>query len=755
MSKPLSKSNKGFAAFIACFVLVWWIVVGNHQYISTQMWLFFIVISLVAGHALSSVNIPKWLTIALWLNLAVCILFGFMAIESTRKFMNAMFTERRPMGYYQYFLGIATVYAFALNRHFKYATRTAFNYNPEQVENDQNATPFSGTASQRRMHDVTKKGLEESEPIATTFLGGLMSVISNLFSSPKPTAEVQIDQTDYLQNPNIVGDITNKLIDQNGVFVGSLLGKNLNISTEDRALIIGPPGTGKTAFLVSQLLTWSETKRPFICLDMKPEIWGITKETLINKGYKVLVYNPTSGFGDKYNPLDDIHSPESIGELTANLIEEQGSDNAVFFETARDLLDAVINHLKSKNGSITLPDIRQYFISFTSSEKLIKSLLASKDTMTREIASELSMVAENERLFASVIASLRTGLRFLRFPAIKESLSGSDFSLKDFKNESKPVALFLQFEEGKAEMLQRLTAMMIGHIMRYMIDNTDRAEVLLLLDEIGNAKGIKGLPSKLNTIRSRKLPTWLYWQSSTQMNLYSEDNADGKELIFGACDFVGVFRLNDNDTAKYISDKIGTVHRLITNHNTSYTVSRSSGSGSSASSDSGVGGGSASISNSSSVSKGMNDQKTKQLQEEPVIKPHELQELPDGQMVCMYRGDAWKGEATPYYQSNPEFMGVKPDIIRPIKENKISSSDHVAVNPKVKGLTQEHEISKNNAPTLKSEQELEPDMLKTDVAVDSEEVLPDELDINTLFRHQAMNNNDNENKRKDLEYDID
>lgn len=63
----------------------------------------------------------------------------------------------------------------------------------------------------------------------------------------------------------------------------------------------------------------------------------------------------------------------------------------------------------------------------------------------------------------------------------------------------------------------------------------------------------------------------------------------------------------------------------------------------------------------------MNDQKTKQLQEEQVIKPHELQELPDGQMVCMYRGESWKGEATPYYKLYPEFNGVKPVKIRPDK----------------------------------------------------------------------------------------
>lgn len=517
----------------------------------------------------------------------------------------------------------------------------------------------SMTASERRMSDVSEKGVDQRETHSL-----LYTVISALLGfDKKPVADVQIDQTDYLLDPRTVGHIPAKLANPEGVFCGKLNLKPLHIGIEDRAVIIGPPGTGKTAFLVTQLMNWAKTKRPFVCLDIKPEIWAITRESLEREGYRVLVFNPTSDHTMRYNVLADLHTAEAIGELVANLITGTNEENAVFYETARDLLDCMIGYLKEREGDVTLPDVRALLGQFESGEELLSELKSSGDELVSELASELKLIADNDKLFSSVVASLRAGLRFIRYPAVKNALSGSDFSLADLCGQQ-PVALFLQLEEGKSEMLQRLTAMMIGHIMRYLIDHTNRQPVLLMLDEIGNAKGVTGLISKLNTIRSRRLPTWMFWQSSSQMGFYSENDANGRELIFGACDFVGVFRLNDNDTAQYISDKIGTVHRVITSYQESYNKSESSSSSYGAGSDiNGIGDDGSS--SGYGTSSGLNHQRSKQLQEEAIIKPHELQELPDGQMVCMYRGESWKGEATPYYKEWPEFNGVKPASVRP------------------------------------------------------------------------------------------
>lgn len=39
----------------------------------------------------------------------------------------------------------------------------------------------------------------------------------------------------------------------------------------------------------------------------------------------------------------------------------------------------------------------------------------------------------------------------------------------------------------------------------------------------------------------------------------------------------------------------------------------------------------------------------KQLVKEPKIFPYELQQLPVHEVVCSYKGQVWKGQATPYF----------------------------------------------------------------------------------------------------------
>ena len=78
---------------------------------------------------------------------------------------------------------------------------------------------------------------------------------------------------------------------------------------------------------------------------------------------------------------------------------------------------------------------------------------------------------------------------------------------------------------------------------------------------------------------------------------------DGANVILGACDFQMVFRLNDNESAKWMSNRIGVVDRIVESKVTSDDRTLFS---------------TATITHSKSIVT------------EPKIFPHELQQLKNG-----------------------------------------------------------------------------------------------------------------------------
>ena len=84
-----------------------------------------------------------------------------------------------------------------------------------------------------------------------------------------------------------------------------------------------------------------------------------------------------------------------------------------------------------------------------------------------------------------------------------------------------------------------------------------RDEVFVAIDEIINSAPIPRLAQKLNTMRSAKMPTFMYLQTLSGLNEVYGHNAD--KLFMSACSLKICYRVNDNDTAKEFSDLVGNV----------------------------------------------------------------------------------------------------------------------------------------------------------------------------------------------------
>jgi hypothetical protein len=331
--------------------------------------------------------------------------------------------------------------------------------------------------------------------------------------------------------------------------------KKWTCADEDRAVVVGVPGAGKTTFLVAQIVDWMQSGRSFVATDIKPEIWSILKENgLFEKfGYDEYIINPTCAHAHRFNLFAEIEDDADLNEVLAVIIPPGEGDGAVFSDNARRLLKAVLAHLGER---ASLPAARDFIMEAGKVSELLEMLAASEKKSVQRIAFELKNTASNERLLASIMTAMGRAFEFMDDDRINAAISASDFSMRDVLMKPRQ-AVFLQFEQKYKASLATLFGGTVAYVLRLLQANASAREhaVFVALDEIINAAPIPKFAESLNTMRSARMPLAMYLQSIEGLNrLYGPQSS---EIFLGSADLKVIFRLNDNATAEYVSAQIG------------------------------------------------------------------------------------------------------------------------------------------------------------------------------------------------------
>ena len=393
----------------------------------------------------------------------------------------------------------------------------------------------------------------------------------------------------------------------------------LRVTNEDRGIILGAPGSGKTTYLVTQILDWMESGQSFVATDIKPEIWAILKYNgMFEKyGYKDWVFNPTDVNSDHYNIFSEVKDSSEFNEVLNIIIADTDSSDAkVFNDNARRLLKAILIEL---GGKASLPNAQKFINSMDDNAELLKTLRQSDNETVSSIAKDITRTAKSDNLLASIMTAVSKAFDFLDDERIRKTISDNaeGFYLKDVLMKPKQ-AVFLQFDQQYKSSTATLFGAMVAHTMRILQANQNRGAVFLALDEIINCAPIPKFTDLLNTIRSANMPTFLYLQSLEGLNRLYGLNAD--KLFLGSSNYKVVFKIGDISTAEEFSKLIGKTET------TYFSYSESSSNGVSNSDQ----GGSRVQSNSSGYS-----ESTKL---EYIIEPDELTKLPAHTAVVTYNG---------------------------------------------------------------------------------------------------------------------
>lgn len=427
--------------------------------------------------------------------------------------------------------------------------------------------------------------------------------IGTLFNAVQPTQEVGKPLISYVYNRDV----------ENPVW------ESLRVTNEDRGIILGAPGSGKTTYLVTQIIDWMQSGQSFVATDIKPEIWAILKYNGIFEqfGYKDWVFNPTDVNSDHYNLFSEVQDSSEFNEVLNIIIADTDSADAkVFNDNARRLLKAILIELGAK---ASLPNAQRFINSMDDNAELLKTLRQSDNETVSSIAKDITRTAKSDNLLASIMTAVSKAFDFLDDDRIRKTISDNaeGFYLKDVLMKPKQ-AVFLQFDQQYKSSTATLFGAMVAHTMRILQANQNRGAVFLALDEIINCAPIPKFTDLLNTIRSANMPTFLYLQSLEGLNRLYGLNAD--KLFLGSSNYKVVFKIGDIATAKEFSDLIGKTET------TYFSYSENSSEGVSNSDQ----GGSRTHSNSSGYS-----ESTKL---EYIIEPEELIKLPAHSAVVTYNG---------------------------------------------------------------------------------------------------------------------
>ena len=332
----------------------------------------------------------------------------------------------------------------------------------------------------------------------------------------------------------------------------------IRLKNSDRGIVTGLPGSGKSSLIIMQCLDWMKSGQSIVLTDIKPELYGILKAMNAdeNFGYKIWVINPLDPYADSYNIFSEAESVADLTEIINILMTPENKDSIVFYDGAKNILLGVLLRMKEKSLSISLPNALDYIRDFDDISDLLRDLANSNDKTVQKIESEISESSGNKNLFASVLNALSKAFNFLNTDVIRDSIlcNADQFNLKEVLMKPKQIVI-LQYEMQYKELTKTLFGATVAHIFRILQSNLNRKPVLILLDEIINSAPIPDFSGKLNTIRSMKMPTFLYLQSFEGLNRLYGSNA--KTLFMDGCSFYAVFRIGSFETAKDFSNLIG------------------------------------------------------------------------------------------------------------------------------------------------------------------------------------------------------
>lgn len=339
----------------------------------------------------------------------------------------------------------------------------------------------------------------------------------------------------------------------------------------------GAPGSGKTSAIVKTDIYQSIRRGDsYICTDSKGTLYNQTAAVAQECGYTVRILNlKPSEFknSDGVNVFATLHpddpAMDAKADVIANSIIKNTSASAKLVEeywgsNEFNLIKCVAmyvcsNEAEIKAGHNNLPGLYNFITTHTATD------LAA---IFRNIP-ETSPIKQAYNIFANCSAQNQGQIingASIRLSKLSNNYLQKVLSIDDIDSVlpmKKKCAYYIVMAEDNTYGF--ISSIFFSTMFNDQCDYSDKLSekqkekqlsVNYIMDEYANTGGIQGLPSRISTVRSRKIGLSLFLQDVGQLlTMYTESEVS---TILNCCIVKGLLSTNDLTTAKYYADLLGT-----------------------------------------------------------------------------------------------------------------------------------------------------------------------------------------------------
>jgi type IV secretory pathway TraG/TraD family ATPase VirD4 len=353
--------------------------------------------------------------------------------------------------------------------------------------------------------------------------------------------------------------------DQEGItFLGAFWGENhlrldagwgkFCLSGEDAArgiLTLGAPGSGKTQGVILPVIAdRMALQHSLIVADPQGELTPHVRRFAQITGHLVIVHDPTSRNGPRYNLAEGIDTISAGSAIAKVLIPSAQGDNKFWTDAAADLLTACL---------IRFDNLGQIKASLDDLQSLGKKLSTTRDDAALAASAFIASVGSDGKVASNVVATLGTALTGWASAQVRQNTSASDFGADLVV--SQPTVVVLTCPGAMRDVYAPYLGAALRKLMRDLDTIGERnggplnTPVGIILDEFPTLGRLDSLVADVNLVRKRRISILIAAQTKGQFHLiYGEE---GTKALFTGLATQIVYGGGDHDTAEFYSKASG------------------------------------------------------------------------------------------------------------------------------------------------------------------------------------------------------